>query len=117
MRPEGVTNHYRGIFVTDPDALSDADFLAGTTAISNAILDAVRVAPWPTSDAIAGPEGATSHAAPVVRVQAWAETKYERAVASDHQPQQGNSWSVGLAQAPQGHIDQCALVPFHCGLT
>ena len=42
MRPAGVTNHYRGIFVTDPDALTDADFLAGTTAISNATLDAVR---------------------------------------------------------------------------
>jgi maleate isomerase len=42
MRPVGVTNHYRGIYVTDPDALSDEDFLAGTTAISNATLDAVR---------------------------------------------------------------------------
>lgn len=42
MRPLGVTNHYRGIYVTDPDALTDADFLAGTTAISNATLDAVR---------------------------------------------------------------------------
>jgi maleate isomerase len=42
MRPAGVTNHYRGIYVTDPDALTDADFLAGTTAISNATLDAVR---------------------------------------------------------------------------
>lgn len=44
MRPEGVTNHYRGIFVTDPVALTDEDFLAGTTAISNATLDAVRSA-------------------------------------------------------------------------
>jgi maleate isomerase len=42
MRPKGVTNHYRGIFVTDPDALTDEDFLAGTTAISNNTLDAVR---------------------------------------------------------------------------
>jgi maleate isomerase len=42
MRPPGVTNHYRGIFVTDPDALTDEDFLAGTTAISNNTLDAVR---------------------------------------------------------------------------
>ena len=42
MRPPGVTNHYRGIYVTDPDALTDEDFLAGTTAISNATLDAVR---------------------------------------------------------------------------
>jgi maleate isomerase len=42
MRVPGVTNHYRGIYVTDPDALTDEDFLAGTTAISNATLDAVR---------------------------------------------------------------------------
>jgi maleate isomerase len=42
MRPDGVTNHYRGIYVTDPQALTDEDFLAGTTAISNATLDAVR---------------------------------------------------------------------------
>lgn len=42
MRPVGVTNHYRGIYVTDPNALTDEDFLAGTTAISNATLDAVR---------------------------------------------------------------------------
>lgn len=42
MRPHGVTNHYRGIYVTDPEALTDDDFLAGTTAISNATLDAVR---------------------------------------------------------------------------
>ena len=28
MRPEGVTNHYRGIYVTDPDALTDEDFRA-----------------------------------------------------------------------------------------
>jgi maleate isomerase len=42
MRPVGVTNQYRGIYVTDPDALTDEDFLAGTTAISNATLDAVR---------------------------------------------------------------------------
>jgi maleate isomerase len=42
MRPAGVTNHYRGIYVTDPEALTDEDFLAGTTAISNATLDAVR---------------------------------------------------------------------------
>lgn len=41
-----------------------------------------RVAPWPTGDAIAGPAGATSYAAPVVRVKAWAETDYERTVAS-----------------------------------
>jgi maleate isomerase len=42
MRVAGITNHYRGIYVTDPDALTDEDFLAGTTAISNATLDAVR---------------------------------------------------------------------------
>ena len=42
MRVPGVTNHYRGIYVTDPDALTDEDFLAGTTAISNNTLDAVH---------------------------------------------------------------------------
>ncbi len=42
MRIPGVTNHYRGIYVTDPQALTDDDFLAGTTAISNNTLDAVR---------------------------------------------------------------------------
>jgi maleate isomerase len=42
MRVHGVTNQYRGIYVTDPDALTDADFLAGTTAISENTLDAVR---------------------------------------------------------------------------
>ena len=31
-----------------------------------------RVSPFATGDAIAGPQGATSHAAPVTRVQAWA---------------------------------------------
>ncbi len=42
MRPEGVTNHYRGIFVTDPVALSNEDFLAGTQAISDNTMAAVR---------------------------------------------------------------------------
>jgi maleate isomerase len=42
MRIPGVTNHYRGIYVTDPQALTDEDFLAGTTAISNNTLEAVR---------------------------------------------------------------------------
>ena len=40
----GVTNHYRGIFVTDPVALSNEDFLAGTTAISESTMAAVREA-------------------------------------------------------------------------
>ena len=44
MRVPGVTNHYRGIYVTDPDALTDEDFLAGTQAISDNTLDAVRSA-------------------------------------------------------------------------
>ncbi len=38
----GVTNHYSRIFVTDPVALSDADFIAGTQAISDNTMDAVR---------------------------------------------------------------------------
>ncbi len=44
MRIPGVTNQYRGIFVTDPDALTDEDFMAGTAEISNNTLDAVRSA-------------------------------------------------------------------------
>ncbi len=42
MRPAGVTNHYRGIFVTDPVALSNEDFLAGTRAISDNTMAAVH---------------------------------------------------------------------------
>jgi cytochrome c2/cytochrome b561 len=42
-----------------------------------------RVSPFANGDAVAGPEGATSHSAPVTRVQAWAETEYERKVAID----------------------------------
>lgn len=42
MRPPGITNQYARIFVTDPDALSDEDFLAGTTLIAHGTLDAVR---------------------------------------------------------------------------
>ena len=41
MRPPGVTNHYRGIYVTDPTALTNADFLAGTAAIADNVLNAV----------------------------------------------------------------------------
>ncbi len=42
MRPVGVTNHTSRIFVQDPVALSNEDFLVGTQAISDATLDAVR---------------------------------------------------------------------------
>lgn len=42
LRVPGVTSHYSRIFVTDPVALSDADFIAGTQAISDNTLDAVR---------------------------------------------------------------------------
>lgn len=42
MRPEGVTNHFSRIFVEDPLALSNEDFLVGTQAISDATMDAVR---------------------------------------------------------------------------
>ena len=44
MRPVGVTNHYRDIFVEDPVALSDAEFLAGTQKISDGMRDALRTA-------------------------------------------------------------------------
>ncbi len=44
MRPAGVTNHYRDIFVEDPVALSDAEFLAGAQKISDGMKDALRTA-------------------------------------------------------------------------
>lgn len=42
MRPAGVTNHYSRIFVEDPTALNDEDFIAGTTAIAQNTMDAIR---------------------------------------------------------------------------
>lgn len=42
MRPDGVTNHFSRIFVEDPLALSNEDFTAGTTAIAENTLAAVR---------------------------------------------------------------------------
>lgn len=42
MRPDGVTNHFSRIYVEDPVALSNEDFIAGTTAIAENTLDAVR---------------------------------------------------------------------------
>jgi len=42
MRPAGVTNHFSRIYVEDPVALNNEDFIAGTTAIAENTLDAVR---------------------------------------------------------------------------
>lgn len=42
MRPDGVTNHVSRIWVEDPYALTNEDFIAGTTAIAQNTLDAVR---------------------------------------------------------------------------
>lgn len=44
LRVPGVTNHYSRIIVQNPVALSNADFLAGTSAIDAATHDAVRAA-------------------------------------------------------------------------
>jgi maleate isomerase len=44
MRPAGVTNQYRDIFVENPKALSDADFMAGAAKISQGMQDALRTA-------------------------------------------------------------------------
>ncbi len=41
-----------------------------------------RVTPWPTGEIAAGPAGATSYQAPVTRVSAWNETRYEHDVAA-----------------------------------
>ncbi len=44
MRPAGVTNQYRDIYVENPKALSDADFMAGAARISQGMQDALRTA-------------------------------------------------------------------------
>ena len=44
MRPTGVTNQYRDIYVENPAALSDADFMAGAAKISDGMRDALRTA-------------------------------------------------------------------------
>lgn len=44
MRPAGVTNQYRDIYVENPSALSDRDFVAGTDKIGSALSDALRTA-------------------------------------------------------------------------
>lgn len=42
MRPEGVTNHYSRILTPNSQAISNETFLAGTTKISDGVIDAVR---------------------------------------------------------------------------
>ncbi len=42
MRPRGVTNHYSRIFTPNSEAISNETFLAGTTKISEGVIDAVR---------------------------------------------------------------------------
>ncbi|WP_304164555.1 hypothetical protein [Phenylobacterium aquaticum] len=44
MRPAGVTNQYRDIYVENPSALSDADFMAGAGKIAEGFKDALRTA-------------------------------------------------------------------------
>ena len=44
MRPVGVTNQYRDIYVENPKALSDADFMAGAAKISEGMREALRTA-------------------------------------------------------------------------
>lgn len=44
MRPPGVTNQYRDIYVEDPVALSDQAFLDGAAKISEGMRDALRTA-------------------------------------------------------------------------
>lgn len=41
-----------------------------------------RVTPWPMGETIVGPEGVTSHPAPIIHVKAWNETAFERATAA-----------------------------------
>lgn len=42
MRPRGVTNHYSRIYTPDSQAISNETFLAGTTKISEGVIDAVK---------------------------------------------------------------------------
>ena len=44
MRPAGVTNQYRDIFVEDPEALSDEAFMAGAQKISDGMKEALTTA-------------------------------------------------------------------------
>ena len=44
MRPAGVTNHYRDIYVEDPEALSDEAFMAGAQKISDGMKEALSTA-------------------------------------------------------------------------
>lgn len=44
MRPAGVTNQYRDIYVENPAALSDADFMAGAAKIGDGMKAALRTA-------------------------------------------------------------------------
>ncbi len=44
MRPAGVTNQYRDIYVEDPQALSDQAFLDGAAKISDGMRDSLRTA-------------------------------------------------------------------------
>ena len=44
MRPAGVTNQYRDIYVEDPAALSDAAFMAGAQKITEGMREALRTA-------------------------------------------------------------------------
>lgn len=44
MRPAGVTNQYRDIYVEDPEALSDEAFMAGAAKISDGMRDSLRTA-------------------------------------------------------------------------
>ena len=44
MRPPGVTNQYRDIYVEDPAALSDEAFMIGAAKISDGMKDSLRTA-------------------------------------------------------------------------
>ncbi|WAC71950.1 hypothetical protein OU995_20570 [Roseateles sp. SL47] len=44
MRPAGVTHQFRDMYVENPSALSDSDFVAGTDKIAASLTDALRTA-------------------------------------------------------------------------
>lgn len=81
-------NRKRAAFAGGGTVSKATPLLAGTGALALVALGAYgphamfRVTPWPMGETIVGPVGVTSHPAPIIRVQAWKETAFERDTAA-----------------------------------